>query len=95
MPLKLPYAKDGSTKAMASLAQAYHKGKGVKKNMDKAIKLYTEAASAKKKPSITAAYNLASILNERESPDVAIPWFQKAASYEIDLGNKRNVGGHS
>mmetsp|Transcript_22369 Transcript_22369/g.43525 ORF Transcript_22369/g.43525 Transcript_22369/m.43525 type:complete len:391 (+) Transcript_22369:36-1208(+) len=85
----LPYARDGSAKASAILAQSYHKGRGVKRNLDTAIQLYTKAANAEKWPSIPSMYNLGTIYSGRNNWTKALEWFEKAAKQEMDEAWKR------
>jgi len=87
----LPYAKDGNANAKACLGHAYHKGRGVRRDIKKAIQFYKEAATDQKNPSIPAMYNLATIyLQKSKSIEDSIRWLKAAASRELKEIEKKD-----
>lgn len=92
----IPVAKQ-SADAKAVLAQSYHLGRGVRKDVVRAIRLYTEAATDAERPSVQAMHNLAVLLHRNPRHEKkAVQWFRRAAEYslspkEIKIPEKRDA----
>jgi ankyrin repeat protein len=71
-----PLVKSGDTEAQFLLAGLYRSGKGVKKDLDKAMKLYEKAAN---NGHVDAQYTLASILEKKGDITKALFWYQQAS----------------
>ncbi len=71
-----PLIRSGDSEAQFLLAGLYRSGKGVEKNLDKAIELYEKASN---NGHVDAQYSLASLLEKRGDITQALFWYQQAS----------------
>lgn len=87
-----PAAKEGDRKALVYLARMYYEGRGVEKDVVRAIRLFRSAAEAgDSKAMVTVGYAYSNGIGVSTDNARAVKWYRKAA----DAGNavaQRNLG---